>query len=343
MTGKEKKKVLVTGVAGFIGAALVKSLADGYEVVGIDNLNTYYDTQLKLDRLADLGIRHDEVADRQRAESSRYPSFAFVKLDLTDREGMCRLFDEEHFDLVVNLAGQAGVRYSIENPYAYVESNVLGFLNVLENCRRCPVEHLLYASSSSVYGMNTQVPYAEDDRTDSPVSLYAATKKADELMAHAYCKLYGFPATGLRFFTVYGPWGRPDMAPSLFMKAILIGEPIRVFNHGDLKRDFTYIDDIVAGVRCVLEHPSQEEVPHRVYNIGHSSPVQLLDFIRVIEQVTGKEAVKQMCGMQAGDVYCTYADVSRLEHDFGYRPAVSLEEGIRRFYDWYKDYYKMGQ
>lgn len=330
-------KTLVTGAAGFIGAAVVKALlAEGHEVVGLDNINTYYATSLKLARLAESGIDAADIDEGVAVTGTKYASYRFIKMDLTDRQGMKKLFETEKFDNVVNLAGQAGVRYSIENPFAYAESNILGFLNILENCRHYPVRHLVYASSSSVYGMSSHVPYAETDMTDSPVSLYAATKKSDELMAYAYSKLYGIRATGLRFFTVYGPWGRPDMAPFIFMKAVTQGKPIRVFNHGDMKRDFTYIDDIVKGVMLVIARPSDESVPHRVYNIGHSEPVALLDFISTIEKVTGRKAIMEMTDMQPGDVYCTYADTSRLQHDFGYRPTVGIDEGIRRFYEWFK-------
>lgn len=341
-------KILVTGAAGFIGAAVVKALLrQGQEVVGLDNINSYYDPRLKLARLADAGIVPEEAdgTARNTAGSGKlltsrlFPSYRFVRMDLTDRTGMETLFATEGFDIVINLAGQAGVRYSLENPYAYVESNILGFLNILENCRHHPVRHLLYASSSSIYGMNEHVPYSENDKTDSPVSLYAATKKSNELMAYSYSRLFGIPATGVRFFTVYGPWGRPDMAPFLFLRSVLEGKPIRVFNHGQMSRDFTYIDDIVNGLMRMLEHPSSDPVPHTVYNIGHSDPVPLLDFIGVIEQVTGKKAVKEMAGMQPGDVYCTYADTTRLQQAFGYRPSVSIEEGIRRFYEWYREFY----
>ena len=258
---------------------------------------------------------------------------------MTDREGLTNLFKDEHFDIVVNLAAQAGVRYSIENPYAYIESNIVGFLNLLECCRHYPVNHLVYASSSSIYGLNDKVPYAETDKADSPVSLYAATKKSNELMAHAYSKLYSIPTTGVRFFTVYGPWGRPDMAPCLFMKAILNGDPIKVFNNGQMRRDFTYIDDIIAGLMKIIAHPSADPIPFYIYNIGNSAPVELMDFISVIEKTAGKTAIKQMMGMQPGDVVCTYADTGRLEKDFGYKPSTSIEEGIQKFYDWYVGYF----
>lgn len=332
-------KVLLTGAAGFIGAATVKALIDkGYEVIGLDNINSYYDTRLKYARLATTGINQADIREGRLVSSALNAAYRFVKMDLTDRIGMEQIFTAEKPDIVINLAGQAGVRYSIENPHAYVESNVIGFLNILEACRHHMVRHLIYASSSSIYGMANHVPYVESDSTDTPVSLYAATKKSDELMAYAYSQLYGIPATGLRFFTVYGPWGRPDMAPYIFLRAILKSEPIHVFNHGQMKRDFTYIDDIVQGIMLLLEKPSKASVPHTVYNIGLSSPVPLLDFIHTIEQIAGHKAIMQMEEMQKGDVLCTYADTTRLKHDFGYHPTVSIEEGIRHFYDWFTDF-----
>ncbi len=334
-------KILVTGAAGFIGAATVECLLRlGHEVIGIDNINSYYDTALKYWGLERLGVAQGDIRDGKPVVSSLNPSFTFIKMDITDRISLDRLFADSGFEIVINLAAQAGVRYSIENPYAYVESNLVGFLNLLECCRNHPVKHLIYASSSSVYGMSDHIPYAESDRTDSPVSLYAATKKSNELMAYCYSQLYGVPATGVRFFTVYGSAGRPDMAPFLFLRAVLEGKPIRVFNHGDMQRDFTYIDDITDGLMLLLEHPSQEKIPHRVYNIGHSSPVQLMDFIHTIEKVAGRKAEMKMEGMQPGDVYCTYADTTRLQQDFGYSPKVSIEEGIRNFYDWYLGFTK---
>ncbi len=334
-------KVLITGAAGFIGSRLAYMLLNsGYQVVGLDNINDYYDVQLKYDRLATIGIDSSQITPGEMIQSKMYPDCRFIQMDLVDYTGMSHLFAQERFDVVVNLAGQAGVRYSIENPIAYGQSNLMGFLNLLECCRHYPVKHLVYASSSSVYGMNEKVPYSEDDKTDSPVSLYAATKKANELMAHSYSKLYNIPTTGLRFFTVYGPWGRPDMAPFLFMKAILNDEPIKVFNHGHMKRDFTYIDDIVEGVMKVIPSPSDKQVPFRIYNIGNSTPVDLMDFIQTIEKEAGKKAIMNMVGMQPGDVTITYADTSHLEKDFGYKPSTKLSDGIAEFYKWYISYFK---
>lgn len=335
-------KILVTGTAGFIGSYVVKALlAEGHEAVGLDSINDYYDVELKYARLVEAGIQREMIEEKVLVQSSHYPLYRFIKLDLTDRAELTRLFETERFEVVLNLAAQAGVRHSIENPYAYIESNVMGFLNILENCRHYPVRHLIYASSSSIYGLNEKVPYEEDDQVDTPVSLYAATKKSDELMAHAYSKLYGIPTTGVRFFTVYGPWGRPDMAPYLFMKAVMAGEAIKVFNHGQMRRDFTYIDDIIEGVMKMVAHPSTDSIPYRIYNIGNSTPVELEHFISVIEQTTGRKAIRQMMDMQPGDVVCTYADTSRLQQDFGYKPVTSVEEGIRRFYDWYVAYTNM--
>ncbi len=332
---------LITGAAGFIGFHLAKRLLDdGWEVVGLDNLNDYYDPQLKRDRLAQL-----EGRDR----------FRFVKLDLADRPGMEQLFAGNSFGVVVNLAAQAGVRYSLTNPHSYVDSNVVGFLHVLEGCRHSGVKHLVYASSSSVYGANTSYPFAETDTVDHPVSLYAASKKANELMAHTYAHLYGLPCTGLRFFTVYGPWGRPDMAFFKFTKAILAGEPIDVYGHGDMRRDFTYIDNIVEGVVRVMttipkpdpgwsgDHPSPatSTAPWRIYNIGNNQPVELLRFIEVIEQALGRKAVLNMLPMQPGDVRATAADVDSLGAAVGFRPSMSVEEGVRRFVTWYREYYRV--
>jgi len=321
-------KILVTGAAGFIGMhTCARLLERGDEVVGIDNLNDYYDPQLKQDRLAQL---------------TPYANFRFQRLDIADRAAMSALFAEPRFERVVHLAAQAGVRYSLQNPQAYIDSNLVGFANVLEGCRHGAVQHLVYASSSSVYGGNTKMPFAETDSVDQPVSLYAATKKANELLAHSYSHLYGLPSTGLRFFTVYGPWGRPDMAYFLFTRAILAGQPIDVFNHGDMKRDFTYVDDIVEGVVRVLDKPATpvdgSSVPHRVFNIGNSDPVGLLDFIGCIEEKLGKTAQKRLLPMQDGDVPATYADVSALNEWAGFRPTTPLAQGLERFLDWYCEY-----
>ena len=333
------KKILVTGAAGFIGYHIVKRLLErGDEVVGIDNINSYYDVRLKYSRLKETGINQAEIADKELVQSATYSHYRFIKLDLTERDELNKLFETEKFDVVCNLAAQAGVRYSIDHPFTYIESNIVGFANVLEACRQNRVEHFVYASSSSIYGQNEKVPYSEDDQVDRPESLYAATKKADELMAHAYSHLYQLPTTGVRFFTVYGPWGRPDMAPFLFMKATMNGTPIKVFNHGDMERDFTYIDDVIHGLEKIIDKPSAGKTPYKIYNIGDSSPVKLMDFIHTIEAVTGKKAVKEYLGMQPGDVYRTYADVSLLEKDFGYKPQTSIQEGIERFYDWIVSY-----
>ncbi len=329
-------KVLVTGAAGFIGMyTALRLLARGDEVVGIDNLNNYYDPALKHARLAHI-----------ESQSRLWPATAtwrFDKLDLADRAGMAALFAAEKFERVVHLGAQAGVRYSLQNPHAYAESNLTGFLNVLEGCRHHAVQHLVYASSSSVYGGNTKMPFAETDPVDHPVSLYAATKKANELMAHTYSHLYGLPTTGLRFFTVYGPWGRPDMAAWLFTKAITEGRPIDVFNHGDMKRDFTYIDDIVEGVVRVTDRIATpldgSKVPWRVFNIGNHDPVQLLDFITCIETSLGRTAAKRLLPMQDGDVPATYADTGALQEWVGFAPATPLAAGITRFVEWYRDYH----
>ncbi len=330
-------KVLVTGAAGFIGSALLGKLSgSGCEVTGIDNINDYYDPALKYGRLAENGFS-GPCADGTVTESSRHAGAKFIRMDLCDKEALDKLFSVSGFDTVVNLAAQAGVRYSITNPYSYLHSNLEGFMNILEACRNYGVGHLVFASSSSVYGMNSKVPYSEDDKTDSPVSLYAATKKSNELLAHAYCRLYGFRCTGLRFFTVYGPWGRPDMAPMLFAEAISSGKPIKVFNNGDMLRDFTYIDDIVEGTaNVILRKPAVSRDDFNVYNIGCSHPVKLMDFIREMESALGREAEKIFLPMQPGDVYETFADTSHLVRDFGYRPATSLHEGILSFIDWFK-------
>ena len=334
-------KILVTGAAGFIGFHLSTYLLErGNAVVGLDNLNDYYDVSLKQARL------------RQLEEQD---NFSFVKLDLADRQGIADLFKEEKFDKVVNLAAQAGVRYSLTNPYAYIDSNIQGFINILEGCRHNKVKHLVYASSSSVYGANTAMPFSVHDNVDHPVSLYAASKKSNELMAHTYSHLYGLPTTGLRFFTVYGPWGRPDMAMFLFTKAILAGDPIDVFNYGKMKRDFTYIDDIIEGVARTLDHtampnsdwngdrpdPGTSAAPYRLYNIGNNNPVELMHLIEVLEQALGKEAEKNMLPIQLGDVPATYANVDALIEDVGFKPATSIESGIEKFFNWYRGFYSV--
>jgi len=320
---EHQKRVLVTGAAGFIGSHVSKSLIEqGYQVLGMDNLNDYYDVQLKKDRLAWFD---DE------------PNFDFVQLDLADREAMAEMFAKNHFDVVVNLAAQAGVRYSIDHPHAYADSNLVGFLNVLEGCRNGGVKHLLFASSSSVYGENKKIPFAVEDCVDYPISLYAATKKSNELMAHAYAHLYGFKVTGLRFFTVYGPWGRPDMAYFSFTKAICEGKTIDVYNHGKMQRDFTYIDDVVEAVtRLVGRAPDKD---YKIYNIGNHSPETLMDFIQAIELALGQQAEKNFLPMQAGDVPATYADVTDLMADVDFKPDTPLKEGIQRFVSWYRNYY----
>ncbi len=324
-----KKTILVTGSAGFIGYHLSKKLLDeGFAVVGIDNLNDYYDVQLKLDRLEQL---------------KPYEDYNFFKIDISDKALLEKVFADVRPDIVVNLAAQAGVRYSITNPDAYISSNLVGFFNVLECCRHNMVEHLVYASSSSVYGSNKKVPYSVEDRVDNPVSLYAATKKSNELMAHAYSKLYGIPATGLRFFTVYGPFGRPDMAYFSFTNKILAGEAIKIFNNGDLYRDFTYIDDIIQGLMRIIPKPpveNEDGVRYKVYNIGNNKPENLLHFVEILEKCIGRKANKEFLPMQQGDVYQTFADVSDLERDFGFKPDTSLEDGLTKFVKWYNQYMK---
>ena len=335
-------RILVTGAAGFIGAFVCKVLLDrGHQVVGIDNLNNYYDVNLKYGRLAFLGIEKEKCIDNALVNSDLYSLFHFVKLDIIDKQQLESLFDKEKFEVVCNLAAQAGVRYSIESPDTYIQSNVVGFANILECCRHFSVKHLVYASSSSVYGMNAKIPFSEVDKVDTPVSLYAATKKSNELMAYTYTHLYKFATTGLRFFTVYGPWGRPDMSPILFANAIAKEEAIKVFNSGDMERDFTYIDDIVVGVVTIIEKPVTEFRPmYKIYNIGNNNSVKLMDFIATIEKYMGKEAKKEMYPMQMGDVQRTWADVSELIKDYNYKPSTSIEEGIKQFITWYKEYYK---
>ncbi|MFM7449781.1 MAG: NAD-dependent epimerase [Leptolyngbyaceae cyanobacterium] len=334
-------KILVTGAAGFIGFHLCQKLLErGDQVVGVDNINDYYDVNLKYARLQQL---------------KPYPAFKFDQLDLADQEGIAHLFASQSFDKVVNLAAQAGVRYSLKHPHAYVNSNLVGFVNILEGCRHAGIQHLVFASSSSVYGANTKMPFSVHDNVDHPVSLYAATKKANELMAHSYSHLYGLPTTGLRFFSVYGPWGRPDMALFLFTKAILAGEPIQVFNHGKMKRDFTYIDDIIEGVVRVMDRtaqpnpdwsgdtpdPGSSKAPYKIYNIGNNNPVELTYFIEVLEKCLGMEAKKNLMPIQPGDVPVNYADVDDLIRDVGFKPATPIEVGIEKFVEWYRAYYQM--
>lgn len=336
--------LLITGSAGFIGHHLCLALArEGREIVGVDNLNDYYDPELKIARLQDAGfVREEVIIDGGDAISREYPNLRFRRLSLQDAGEMDRLFTDFAITHVCNLAAQAGVRYSLTNPQAYVASNVTGFVNILENCQRHKIEHLVYASSSSVYGLNDKVPFAETDAVEQPASLYAATKRSNELLAHVYSHLYQLPTTGLRFFTVYGPWGRPDMAYSLFSDAMLKGDPIKVFNQGEMSRDFTYVGDIVEGVRRVLlePRPQQEGVPNRVYNIGNGSPVSLLGFIETMERQLGITAEKEYLGMQPGDVVKTFADTTALERDYAYRAETGLEEGIGEFVRWYREYYK---
>lgn len=326
------KKYFITGSAGFIGFYLAQSLLkQGAEVIGLDNLNDYYEVSLKEERLALL---------------KEHKNFTFIKGDLADKENLLAVFREERPQIVVNLAAQAGVRYSIDNPDAYIQSNIVGFFNILEGCRFFPVEHLVYASSSSVYGGNEKVPFSVEDQVDHPESLYAATKKSNELMAYAYSRLYQIPLTGLRFFTVYGPMGRPDMAYFKFAKKIMVDEPIQIYNNGDMLRDYTYIDDIIAGVLAVLCNPPARDEKgafYKLYNIGNHHPVKLMDFIRVLEECLGKEAKKEFQPMQKGDVYQTYADVSGLMEDFGFKPDTSVEEGLARFCSWFLDYYHYRQ
>ena len=333
-------KILVTGSAGFIGFHLVNKLLEkGVEIVGIDNINDYYSTDLKYARLQEAGISKEAKQFHKKISSTKNGNYSFIRMNLEDREELNKLFENEKFDMVCNLAAQAGVRYSIENPMAYISSNIVGFANILEASRHNNIKHLVYASSSSVYGNNKKMPLATTDFVDNPVSLYAATKKSNELMAHTYSHLYGIPTTGLRFFTVYGPWGRPDMAYFSFTKNILAGNTIKIFNHGDLYRDFTYIDDIVEGVTKILHKAPNDEPPYKVYNIGNSSPVKLMDFIGTIEKALGQEAKKEYFDMQPGDVYKTFADVSDLEKEFNYSPNTPLEKGIGEFVKWYNSCY----
>ena len=351
-------KILVTGTAGFIGFHLAKKLLErGDEVVGLDNINDYYDVNLKYGRLKELGISKDAIEETLTPNpytlSTVYKNHRFYKLDLADRQGMAKLFAEEKCDAVMHLAAQAGVRYSLENPHAYIDSNVVGFMNILEGCRQSDVKNLSYASSSSVYGLNQSQPFKTTDKTEHQVSLYAATKKSNEMMAHTYSHLYGIQTTGLRFFTVYGPWGRPDMAPMLFTDAILNNRPIKVFNNGKMSRDFTYIDDIVDGIIKVIDNPaepnenwnpkdpeiSSSSAPYRLYNIGNNAPLPLMEFIGTLENALGKKAEKNFMPMQDGDVVSTYADVGGLMDDFGYKPDTKLSDGIDEFLKWYRAFY----
>jgi UDP-glucuronate 4-epimerase len=367
-------KILITGTAGFIGFHLAKKLLErGDSVVGIDNINDYYDVNLKYARLAETGISRDAENWYKPVKSTKFENYDFVRMNLEDREELNKLFEKEKFDKVCNLAAQAGVRYSLENPHAYINANISGFLNILEACRYHNIKHLAYASSSSVYGNNTKMPLSTSDNVDHPISLYAATKKSNELMAHTYSHLFGIPTTGLRFFTVYGPWGRPDMALFLFTKAILSGEPIKVFNNGNMVRDFTYVDDIIEGVTRVIDSPpsaknvgeglpslkremsnqredgvvkpeatsqKQGTAPYKVYNIGNSSPVQLMEFIEAIEHHLGKTAKKELLPIQPGDVPRTEADVTDLVQDLDYKPDTSVKMGIGKFVKWYNSYIK---
>lgn len=337
-------KILVTGAAGFIGFHLVEALLKRKnEVVGIDNINDYYDVNLKYNRLAESGILQNTISDMQPITSKTHQTYRFQKLDNTDLGSLSQLFKVERFDYVVHLAAQPGVRYSLENPHAYIQSNIVGFMNILECCRHHNIKHLVYASSSSVYGMNDKTPFCETDRVDHPVSLYAATKKSNELMAHTYSHLYKLPTTGLRFFTVYGPWGRPDMAPMLFANAISSGLAINVFNKGEMQRDFTFVDDIVEGVVRVTENIPDDKEPrpyYRLFNIGSSNPINLMDFIRNLEKALNKKATLNMLPMQPGDVVTTFADTSAIMSIVGYKPLTSLEGGVEKFVNWYLAYKK---
>jgi len=348
-------KILITGSAGFIGYHLVKKLIDNKDnhIIGLDNINDYYDLRVKYGRLDDCGIRIQKIKHNILVQSDKYEHYHFIKLDLSDQKNVYRLFEVEKFDVVVNLAAQAGVRYSITNPDAYLQSNIIGFYNILEASRQHKIKHLVFASSSSVYGWNEKLPFSTSDNVDHPISLYAASKKSNELMAHCYSALYNIPSTGLRFFTVYGPWGRPDMALFLFAKNIIEGKPIDVYNYGNMLRDFTYIDDIVEGIQRVIQNPPQgnskwdgknpdpgsSKAPYKIYNIGNNSPVKLMDFIQAIENKLGKQAKKNLMPLQPGDVPASHADVSDLIADMGYKPQTPIQQGINRFIDWYLEFY----
>jgi UDP-glucuronate 4-epimerase len=344
-------KYLVTGSAGFIGFHLIERLLkdEECEIVGLDNINDYYDVNLKYARLKESGIPKEKIDYNTFVVSEKNKRYRFIRLNLEDKKNILQLFESEKIDFVIHLAAQAGVRYSLINPESYIQSNIVGFLNILEGCKQEKIKHLVYASSSSVYGLNTKAPFSTSDNVDHPVSLYAATKKANELMAHTYSYLYNVPTTGLRFFTVYGPWGRPDMALFKFTKAILNGDPIDVYNNGNMIRDFTYIDDIIEGICKVINHiprpketmdndPSTSIAPYKIYNIGNSSPVALMDFISAIEKELGKTARKNYLPLQPGDVMMTNSDVSDLEKDLGYKPSTKLEDGVHKFVEWYLDY-----
>ncbi|MBN2403547.1 MAG: NAD-dependent epimerase [Spirochaetes bacterium] len=344
-------KILITGTAGFIGFHLVQKLIErSDDIIGLDNINDYYDVKLKFGRLLETGISENRIKYNKILKSEKYNNYQFIKLNLEDKKNIDALFKNEKFDKICHLAAQAGVRYSLINPQAYIDSNVQGFINILEGARHYGIKHLVYASSSSVYGMNEKQPFSTSDNVDHPVSLYAATKKANELMAHTYSHLYGIPAVGLRFFTVYGPWGRPDMAYFLFTRSIMENKALDIFNNGNLERDFTYIDDIIEGLIHVINNPvtmnnrlpdgsSPTKAPYRLYNIGNNTPVKLMDFIETIEKHLGKTAKKNYLPMQPGDVLSTYADTSDLEKDYGFRPRTSIDQGIKKFVDWYKKFY----
>lgn len=349
-------KILITGTAGFIGFHLAKKLLNrGEEIIGLDSINDYYDINVKYGRLSETGVEKEAIEYGKLIQSKKYSNYQFIQLKLEDKENLQKLFEEQKFDKVINLAAQAGVRYSLTNPDAYMDANIIGFMNILECCRHHHIKHLTYASSSSVYGLNESQPFSTKDNVDHPISLYAASKKANELMAHTYSHLFKIPTTGLRFFTVYGPWGRPDMALFLFTKAILENKPIDVFNHGEMQRDFTYIDDIVEGITRVNDNPPKENpewnpnsddastssAPYKIYNIGNNNPVKLMDFIAALENKIGKTAEKNMLPIQAGDVPSTYADVADLIRDLDYKPETSVQEGIDQFVDWYKDFFKV--
>ena len=347
-------KILVTGTAGFIGFHLVKHLIEkGEEVIGLDNINDYYDVQLKYGRLKETGIAENKITNNKLVKSSKHPNYQFIKLNLEDKENLEQLFADHSFDVVCNLAAQAGVRYSLENPDEYIQSNVVGFVNILECCRHFHIKHLVYASSSSVYGLNREIPFSTDHTVGHPISVYAATKRSNELLAHTYSHLFQLPTTGLRFFTVYGPWGRPDMAYFIFMKAILKNNPIKVFNRGRMERDFTYVADIVTGIGKVINQPaksninwdntnptlSSSQAPFKIYNIGNNQPINLMEFIKILEEKIGRKAEKVMMPMQPGDVRVTYADVTDLIKELDYQPTTSLSDGIQQFVNWYRGYY----